>query len=69
MLEEVFPELNILQPVVDIFGGVAVHITDTQMLIDDEVVVEWSDKRTEKCKVSMSLLNAEVKDGDILSQS
>ena len=69
VLEEVFPELNILQPVVDIFGGVAVHITDTQMLIDDEVVVEWSDKRTEKCKVSMSLLNAEVKDGDILSQS
>ena len=67
-MEEVFPDLTILIPEVNVFGGVELQLTDTQLLIGGDVVAEWSDKRTEKCKASLSFNGQEVNSGDVLSE-
>ena len=68
VLQESFPSLNILKPEVSVFGGVTLQLTDTQLLTDGEVAVEWSDKFTEKCQVTLSLNGREVKSGETISE-
>ena len=60
--------MSILMPEVSVFGGVELQLTDTQLLIGGAVVAEWSDKRTEKCKVKLSFNGRELKSGDVLSE-
>ena len=43
-MEVVFPDLTVTKPEVNVFGGMEVQITDTQLLIGGELVAEWSDK-------------------------
>lgn len=69
MKEEVYPEVCLLQTMVNVFGGAEIQITDSQLLIDGSVVAEWSDKHTEKCKVSVTFNGKEVKSGDILNEA
>ena len=67
-MEDTFPDLSILMPEVNVFGGSDVAITDTQLLIGGEVVAEWKDKYTQQCKVTLALGTREVKDGDVLDE-
>ena len=66
-MEDTFPDLSILMPEVNVFGGSDVTITDTQLLVGGEVVAEWSDKVTQQCKVTLALGTREVKSGDVLN--
>ena len=67
-MEESFPDLSILQPEVNVFGGAEVQITDTQLMIGGKLVAEWSDKRTQQCKATLTFNGYEVKGGDMLSE-
>ena len=69
MLEEPFPEMTVAQSVVNVFGGSRMQLTDTQLLLDDDVVVAWTDKRTARCKVSVALNDGELHDGDVVSEA
>lgn len=67
-MEVVFPDLTVTKPEVNVFGGVGVGITDSQLLIGGEEVASWSDKHTTKCKAELSFNGREVKSGDVLSE-
>ena len=67
-MEEVFPDLTVVQPEVNVFGGATLEITDTQLLIGGAVVASWSDKRTKQCKVGVTVNGKEVKSGDTVGE-
>lgn len=67
-MEEVFPDLTVVQPEVNVFGGATLSITDTQLLIGGELVASWSDKRTKQCKVGVTVNGSEVKNGDTVGE-
>lgn len=67
-MQESFPDLSILQPEVNVFGGMEVQITDTQLLIGGELVAEWSDKYSDKCTATLTLNDNEVKSGDTVGE-
>ena len=67
MLES-FPDLSILLPEVNVFGGTEVQITDTQLLIGGKLVASWSDKYSDKCTATLTLNGSEVKSGDTVSE-
>ena len=68
VMEVVFPDLTVTKPEVNVFGGVGVGITDSQLLIGGEEVASWSDKHTKKCKAELSFNGREIKSGDVLSE-
>lgn len=67
-MEEVFPDLSILLPEVNVFGGAELQLTTMQLFIGSAVVAEWSDKYTQQCKVALSFGGREVNSGDVLSE-
>lgn len=67
-MEEVFPDLTVVQPEVNVFGGATLGITDTQLLIGGALVASWSDKRTKQCKVGVTVNGSEVKNGDTVGK-
>ena len=68
-MKDFYPEIMVLVPEVNVFGGATVVLRDSELLLDEEIIAKWSDKRTEKCKVVLSFNEKEVKDGDILNEA
>ena len=68
-MKDFYPEIMVLVPEVNVFGGVTVVLRDSELLLDEEFVAKWSDKRTEKCKVVLSFNEKDAKDGDILNEA
>ena len=56
-------------PEKNIFGGVKIELGDSKLLLDEVEVANWTDKLTEKCKVSLSFNTKEVKSGDTLNEA
>lgn len=67
-MQESFPDLSVLKPEVNVFGGVEVRISGNKLQIGGEDVASWSDKVAEPCTATLSLGGQEVNDGDILSE-
>jgi hypothetical protein len=67
-MKESFPDLSVIKPEVNVFGGVVLKVSGNKLLIADEEVASWSDKIAEPCTAALSLNGHEVKDGDTLSE-
>lgn len=68
-MKDFYPEIMVLVPEVNVFGGVKVVLKDSELLLDETLVAKWSDKRTEVCKVVLSFNEKEVKNGDVLNEA
>ena len=68
-MEEVYPEVIVLMPTVNVFGGAVLQIIDSQLLIDGEEIAKWSDKHTVTCKVSVAFSGKEIKSGELLDEA
>ena len=68
-MNEIFPDITVVKPEVNAFGGLTVEIQASQLLLEGETVMTWSDKNTPQCEVAVKLDGQAVNSGDVLSKA
>ena len=62
------PTINVTKPEINVFWWAKITISDDKLLLWDQEIANWSDKKTQKCKVSIKFNGQEVQSWDILNQ-
>lgn len=63
------PVITVNKYEVNVFGGVAVALTDSQLLLDDEVIAVWTDENLQGCRVALTLNGNAIGAGAVVNEA